>query len=62
MVSLTLMLVIATISDGIKVVSYFHRLIRNNRQSTKCRLFRIYGLLFVYNNPEVEAQRSYAYT
>ena len=35
-----------------------HRLINNNRQNTRCRLFKIQGV-FVHNNPEAEVQKSY---
>ena len=37
-----------------------HRLINNNRYNTLCRIFNIQEF-FVHNNPETEAQRSYAH-
>ena len=37
-----------------------HRLINNNRQDTRCCLFKIQGF-FVHSNPEAAAHRSYAH-
>ena len=37
-----------------------HRLINNNRQNTRCNIYKIQGF-FVHNNPETEPKRSYAH-